>query len=366
MPNINTAYNWCVSTCNAPNVGYSQTYRNAQVHDGITYYDCSSFTWFALRYGGFDVIGAYNAKIGTYHGNAWVVHTMEWALPWLGFTRYNAKTQPWANGDIMSRSGHTEVVYDAQRKRTMGAHTNKRPLVDQVSISTYSSANSWTYGWHYKGGIVGDYQWYAKTTGVYENDSIEAYNNALMLYSILHDRGFTLESVCGILGNLCVESGLNPWYWEGDSPQEYGSTNGYGLFQYKPSTVYIGNEIAREITGYSPTWLNHTGTADDGTAQTYYFSELYGELNYYPTLLTPVTWAQYKHSEEAPNYLAIVFMRNYFRPETDDTLLLRQTNAMYWYNQLKNVIPPTPPPTKDIKHGMPLWFMTTRRPIIIR
>ena len=48
MPNINQAYSWAVNTCNAPNVGYSQAYRNQQTIGGITYYDCSSFIWYSF------------------------------------------------------------------------------------------------------------------------------------------------------------------------------------------------------------------------------------------------------------------------------------------------------------------------------
>ena len=41
MPDLNTAYSWAINTCDAPNVGYSQTYRNQQQVNGVTYYDCS-------------------------------------------------------------------------------------------------------------------------------------------------------------------------------------------------------------------------------------------------------------------------------------------------------------------------------------
>ena len=41
MGDINKAYTWAIQTCNAPNVGYSQTYRNKQTVGGVTYYDCS-------------------------------------------------------------------------------------------------------------------------------------------------------------------------------------------------------------------------------------------------------------------------------------------------------------------------------------
>ena len=54
MPDINRAYTWAIQTCNAPNVGYSQAYRNQQTINGITYYDCSSFVNYALLAGGFE------------------------------------------------------------------------------------------------------------------------------------------------------------------------------------------------------------------------------------------------------------------------------------------------------------------------
>ena len=54
MPDINRSYSWAINTCNADNVGYSQSYRNQKTVNGITYYDCSSFIWYALKAGNFD------------------------------------------------------------------------------------------------------------------------------------------------------------------------------------------------------------------------------------------------------------------------------------------------------------------------
>lgn len=48
MANIQLSYNWAIETCVKPNVGYSQQYRNQRTVNGITYYDCSSFVWYAL------------------------------------------------------------------------------------------------------------------------------------------------------------------------------------------------------------------------------------------------------------------------------------------------------------------------------
>ena len=36
MPSITDAWKWAADTCNAPNVGYSQAYRNQQTVNGIT------------------------------------------------------------------------------------------------------------------------------------------------------------------------------------------------------------------------------------------------------------------------------------------------------------------------------------------
>ena len=56
MPSIQSAYNWSIETCAKENVGYSQTYRNQRTVNGITYYDCSSFIWYALIAGGWDLV----------------------------------------------------------------------------------------------------------------------------------------------------------------------------------------------------------------------------------------------------------------------------------------------------------------------
>ena len=67
MPDIQKAYNWAIGTCNAPNVGYSQAYRNQRTVNGITYYDCSSFIWYALMAGDFQVV--YMAVYHRQYGN---------------------------------------------------------------------------------------------------------------------------------------------------------------------------------------------------------------------------------------------------------------------------------------------------------
>lgn len=133
MPDINRAYSWAIQTCNAPNVGYSQTYRNAQTVNGITYYDCSSFINYALLAGGFET-PSYAPN-----NNAFTTYTEPSELIRLGFTEVDASGEYLA-GDIGLSTAHTEMCYQGGNGKGifMGAHTDKVTLVNQVSIGSSS------------------------------------------------------------------------------------------------------------------------------------------------------------------------------------------------------------------------------------
>jgi hypothetical protein len=155
MANIRNAYQWSINACNNPDIGYSQEYRNARIIDGICYYDCSSFVWFALMSGGFDCIGAYNAAIGPYYGNAFTTWNMPEVLRVLGFRQHELNSQ-WQPADILIRNNHTELVYQGfyGQGRTMGAHSDDVPLPDQVSINNFvCTAASWEELWRYEGPV---------------------------------------------------------------------------------------------------------------------------------------------------------------------------------------------------------------------
>lgn len=138
MPDINRAYSWAIETCNAPNVGYSQTYRNAQTVGGVTYYDCSSFINYALLAGGFET-PSYAPN-----SNAFTTYTEASELIRLGFTEVDASGEYLA-GDIGLSNGHTEMCYQGGSGKGifMGAHTSNTSLANQVSIG--SSGGDATY-----------------------------------------------------------------------------------------------------------------------------------------------------------------------------------------------------------------------------
>lgn len=132
---------WAADMCSRPDVGYSQAYRNYVTVNGITYFDCSSFTFFAMWIGGGLDVGSlgYSTTLSDYQqglANAWVVSTMVQALQSLGWVQASAAdpTQ-WLPGDILVKTRtHTEILYSQSPLECMGARNSSLPLSDQVAI----------------------------------------------------------------------------------------------------------------------------------------------------------------------------------------------------------------------------------------
>lgn len=332
MASIQAAYEWAIAKCNAPNIGYSQAYRNERTVNGITYYDCSSFIWYALQAGGFDVVKANG-------GDTWpfTTSTMARGLKLLGFKKLTT-TQPWIPGDVLIRTGHTEMAFDSNH--TMGAHTSNAPLAEQVSInSNPSTAGQWLELWRYDTG--------AKTEWVKGNrwlNTSEMQINATLIYNYLTARGWTLNAIAGMLGNMQTESTINPGIWEDLTPNPQ---MGWGLVQWTPSTNFTD-------------WADANGYAhDDGDAQLKWIDEVTTQVGQWiPTTTYPETFSEFKISQREPEYLAYAFLYNFERPG-DLNQPIRQKNARYWYDWLTGapVPPPNPPPEPDWKHKMPIWFM---------
>lgn len=331
MASIQTAYEWAIEKCNAPNIGYSQANRMEKTVNGITYYDCSSFIWFALMAGGFDVVKANG-------GSTWAftTGTMAKALKLLGFVKH-ATTQPWLPGDILIRTGHTEMAFDSNR--TMGAHSSKVPLDQQVSInSNPSTASSWFELWRYESG--------ASTQWIKGNRYLtigEMQNNAQIIFTYLTNRGWTVNAVAGLLGNMQKESTINPGIWQNLSPNP---SLGWGLVQWTPSTNFTD-------------WATANGYAnDDGDAQLKWIDEVTVSFGQWiPTAQYPESFGEFKGSTMSPEYLADCFLKNFERPAEIDQPE-RQQYARYWYDWWEGspVPPPNPHPEPDWKASMPIWL----------
>lgn len=219
MPDINKMYSWAIQTCNAPDVGYSQAYRNQQTVNGITYYDCSSFINYALLAGGFETPGYAPSS------NAFTTYTEADVLLSLGFEEIDASGQI-LPGDIGLSTGHTEMCYQEGVGSAifMGAHTDTVALADQVSIASYESSfpRLFRYG---SGGATG--------------------------------YGVSIYVVSALCGNAWTESSINPgmnqisgtayglFQWDGtrkDALLEWLSENGYNTDSPEGQMKYLVEE----------------------------------------------------------------------------------------------------------------------------
>lgn len=332
MPDINAAYQWAIDTCNASNpwAGYSMTDREQVQIGNIVYYDCSSFIWYALVQGG-----------------GFILPTPPFATPDMlsvltaaGFQIIvPTSTTTSLAGDILwydhggGPDGHTEMVFagGVGQARTMGAHSANRPIADQVSIGanyvSYSD-RQWQYLARWGNGV--EYNWHNKNYGAYARNSLEAQENVMKIVTVLAGKGWTINAIAGMIGNIEAESGLNPWRWQNDT---LNLSNGYGLFQYTPATKYINSSLAQSFAEFAPNNPIGSGGQDDGTAQLLFMCEdiTTDGHQWIPTSGYPMTFTEYQHSTLPPDYLASAWLYDF---ERAGVLVeaQRRANAIYWYD----------------------------------
>lgn len=289
MPDINISFRWGVDTCNAPNIQYSQTYRNQQTVGGITYYDCSSFVWYALKAGGWDVAGqAYNTATGySYSGNAITTpDEVAWLLA-LGFTEVS-QSQVLA-GDVCWKSGHTEMVYDPATGQTMGAHRHYRDDPDRdVSITSYDGVSGFTR-FFTAGGASGGY-------------------------------GYSSYVIAALCGNCWQESTINPM------GVETGGT-GFGLFQWSNTAT------SNRRTAFESWCLSNGYDKNDGYVQLQYliYEDFWIPKAQFPEFQSLSDWLNSTSTDIA--YLTEAFMRCWEIPnEAYANLANRIQKANLCYN----------------------------------
>lgn len=202
--------------------------------------------------------------------------------------------------------------------------------------------------------------WHAKATGAYSYTSTEGLENAQMIYNILNARGWSLNAICAVIGNIYGESGLNPWRWNSDNVQAKGSTQSiaYGLVQFYPYTKYADNTNAQAITGFGVNYSDQVGSTSDGNAQIIFVDE-YGD--YISSSSYSLSYSDFKTSSESIDYLVNAWYYNYERAggSPNET---RFTVANYFYNLWSETPPepspePEPEPTEKKKSFWWIYYM---------
>ncbi len=150
----------------------------------------------------------------------------------------------------------------------------------------------------------------------------EMQNNAQLVFAYFWNRGWTLNAIAGMLGNMESESTINPGIWEGLIAGNLDG--GYGLTQWTPATKYIDWAGADYENG------------DKECSRIQWERDNEQQWGIEPEY--PITFKQFSTSTESPEYLAYAFLYNYEKPG-DWNQPNRQTQARYWFDYLGGGIP---------------------------
>lgn len=422
MPSLQKAFTWAEGKCEEPNVGYSQVYRRGEVVDGIQYYDCSSFIYAALVAGGFDFIPEYQWF--------WTGNQTQ-AMKSVGWTEYvfqDGVISDFAlrNGDVLIRGagrsdvpgdvstdeGHTEMVWNAARGYTMGAHSSSLELSDQVSKHNIDQRKeTWFFVMRYGNGAVPGspsftaaglpYRNNSGLSWVYKSDydmtEADEENNAKIVYWYLWNMGWSRIAITAWLANMNVESHLQPRAEQTPDAPDDSEVSGFGLVQWTPrnvikqeATVIDGvdtyynsgdlqmNAILVEYVYYNA-WSNkYKGTAYPVGHSRFFpgFAELYGNtagqwlpiynsgslygwndvpngVGFYDAVMDKGKWTLEQHVK--------MWIAYYGRGTYDPTALHLDWRLQYadrWWKFFENYLPDTPgEPTMKKRRGMPAWMM---------
>lgn len=175
--------------------------------------------------------------------------------------------------------------------------------------------------------------WVARRTQANPNmTQAEQENNALIIATYFRGIGWTDNAIAAMLGNMQVESFLNPAQFE--MGYNFSAAHGFGLVQWTPRTKYSDWAGADWETNYDEQLTRIKYELDNGLQWTY-------NIN--------MSFAAFSTSTLSVDYLTEVFCRNYENPlDWSASITQRRTNAENWYTFLGN----TPSAGKP-----PIWLL---------
>lgn len=152
----------------------------------------------------------------------------------------------------------------------------------------------------------------------------EQEHNVKIIYTFFRRLGWTINAIAGMVGNMQVESYLNPGVWENfDSYKFY---KGFGLVQWTPATKFIDWANSHYKDGQ---WSYDGYLQLQRIAWEWRNGEQFGISEQYP-----FGFSVFAKSELAPEELGKCFLLNYERPadQGEEVQAVRAANARKWYD----------------------------------
>ena len=200
------------------------------------------------------------------------------------------------------------------------------------------------------GGAV--YHWISITE--YQSDYFneDTINNCYCVASFFLAHGWTLEAICGMLGNAIEES-----FCSADMHELQG--DGYGFLQWTPMT-----KLTDWLDENVPNWQDDLDTQGYGECERVLY-EVENPIQWYPNPSGPPefnkysTFSEFTQATDDVGFLADCFLYCYERPARPGaSVQVRYEYAHRIYDIFLNAPPsPTPPTGKGLKK-MPVWMMT--------
>ena len=186
------------------------------------------------------------------------------------------------------------------------------------------------------------------TYGDYWTNTIDSSNslneeqmklNATYIKNYLTDKGWTINSICAILGNMQSESAINPGRWESDKPGILDK--GYGLVQWTPASKYIN-----WVTTGEPFEIDNNLSRIDYEVENNKQWIATNEYNY--------TFKEFTTKLDTVTILAQAFLTNYERPLSSNQPQ-RGVQAQAWLDYFN--VTPVVSKTKTKKHKFNWIFL---------
>lgn len=168
--------------------------------------------------------------------------------------------------------------------------------------------------------------------------------NATYLYNSLSNKGWTLNAIAGVLGNMQTESSINPGRWQSENVGDLDV--GYSLVQWTPARKYID-------------WLaNGADPSEMDNAISRIIYEVENNIQWIATANYNYSFYEFTKSNDTPYNLGMAFLYNYERP-ADQNQPWRGTQAETWYEFLSGNVPV--PPTPEKRKNNFKWVIYSRK-----
>ena len=170
--------------------------------------------------------------------------------------------------------------------------------------------------------------WRNTDVRIYDPSDAQIYNMN-KVYDYFINKGWTPNAIAGMLGNMMVESTVNPWLFQNrtldwtDVSGILTDNGGMGLTQWTPCRKYYNwATLENQDPQSGTTMCNRIKYEQDNNLQW----SLDNILQY--------TWSDYVSSTQTPEMLARVFLWAYERP-LDPDVSQRQANARWCFDNIR-------------------------------